>query len=447
MKNLDDLIHKYNKAVPRYTSYPPVPYWENVPNQNEWFQQINLSYNPNTGIDLYVHVPFCEKLCYYCGCNRIITKNHSVEESFVEHILYEWNIYLSHLKFMPKINSIHFGGGTPNFLNSHHFRKIFNSLALSRTSNFSSSVEIDPRTIDREKILVFKDLGIKKVSLGIQDFNMDVQAAINREQSFDLISDTVNLMRENGISTINFDLIYGLPKQSVLTIEDTFKKVNKIRPDTIAFYSYAHLPDKIKNQKLINTCDLPRAEEKRLLYITGKKILEDNGYEEIGMDHFALPGSFLHKAMIDKKLQRNFMGYVEEKSNILIGLGPTAISDSGLGYIQNIKELEKYKLQIRDNKLAIESGHTLTEVDILAQECIQDLMCNREIIMDKIEKNLNKEEIKKDLNEFIVDGIVWVRDGKLVVPPNAMGFVRNIAQVFDYRHREKVIDVKFSQSI
>lgn len=448
MKNPADLINKYNRPAPRYTSYPPVPYWVNAPDESSWISHLKHSYDEKKGVDLYVHVPFCESLCYYCGCNRTITKNHDIEEKYLSLVLKEWDLYKTKLGFVPKINSLHFGGGTPTFLSAKNLETLISSLLENKSENFVGSVEIDPRTVKIEQFDVFKKYGINRVSLGIQDFNSDVQKAINRFQSRELVEGIVNQLKERKFDSINFDLIYGLPKQTISSIEETFEIVSDLRPDMIAFYSYAHLPDKIKNQKLIKETDLPSAEEKRALYLAGKKILEEKGYVEIGMDHFALPGSFLHKAMTEKKLHRNFMGYVDKKSNILLGLGPTSISDSSMSFIQNVKDTKSYEEMIQVDKLPLSTlGHTHSKEDLLVQDLLQQLMCQHE--MDLKEKNSIPfwNEIKKELGDFYNDGLIEMDEDKLQIKPSAKAFLRNVAVCFDFHYRTKTTTAKFSQSI
>ncbi len=447
MKPLNELIQKYNRPAPRYTSYPPVPYWSNAPDEQRWISHLKTTYGESRGIDLYVHVPFCESLCYYCGCNRTITKNHDIEKKYLALVLSEWELYKKKLGFLPKVNSLHFGGGTPTFLSANNLEILMLALLENKSDNFVGSVEIDPRTVKEDHFKTFKKYGISRISLGIQDFDVVVQRAINRMQSPELVKKLVNDLRSQQFDSINFDLIYGLPKQTVNSIKETFEIVCELMPDLIAFYSYAHLPDRIKNQKLINENDLPSPSEKRDLYLAGKKILEEKGYVEIGMDHFALPGSSLHKAMIEKNLHRNFMGYVDKKSNILIGLGTTSISDSSLSFVQNAKDYKTYEQMIQKNKLPLTSGHTHSSDDLIIQELLLKLMCQHEVDLGNTESIPFWKEIKSELVEFQNDGLIDLCDGKLRMKTCGKGFVRNVALSFDFHYRTKTTSAKFSQSI
>lgn len=447
MKRMNDLIKKYNRPGPRYTSYPPVPFWNNAPSEDKWIAHIKNSYQEDVGVDLYIHVPFCESLCFYCGCNRTITKNHEVEDFYLTALLKEWKIYKEKLDFTLKINSLHFGGGTPTFLSPKNLETLLVTFLQNKSKSFIGSIEIDPRTCSDEHLEVLSRCDIKRVSLGIQDFDSDVQKAINRDQSPKMVEILVEKLRFNHFTSINFDLIYGLPKQSLDSISKTIEIVAKMRPDLIAFYSYAHLPEKIKNQRLIVENDLPSPEMKRGLYDLGKKLLIENGYVDVGMDHFALPSSFLYQAMVENKLHRNFMGYVDKKSPILIGLGPSSISDSSMSFIQNIKDVKAYVKKVQSGKLPLESGHTHNKNDLLIQKIILEMMCHNEIeIIDK-ECLPYWKEIEKELNDFQSDGIIEIENDQIRITSLGKGFVRNVAMSFDYYLREQTSKIKFSQTI
>ncbi len=446
MKTLNDLIKKYNRPGPRYTSYPPVPFWNNAPSEGEWITHLKNTYQESVGVDLYVHVPFCESLCYYCGCNRTITKNHEVEEFYLSALLKEWEIYKDKLGSL-KINSLHFGGGTPTFLSPQNLERLITTLLQNKSSAFIGSIEVDPRTCNDGHLEVLARCDILRVSLGIQDFDPAVQKAINRDQPPLMVETLVSKLRAHHFSSINFDLIYGLPKQSLESISSTMEIVAKMRPDLIAFYSYAHLPDRIKNQRLIAEGDLPTPELKRELYELGKKLLLENGYADVGMDHFALPSSFLYKAFQDKKLHRNFMGYVDKKSPILIGLGPTSISDSSMSFVQNIKDMKAYQQKVMSGALPIEIGHTHNEKDLLIQEVVLEMMCHNEIKVSNKENLPYWAEIEAELKAFQEDGILELVKNQIRITPIGKGFVRNIAMSFDYHLREQATKVKFSQTI
>lgn len=446
MKTTTDLIKKYNRPGPRYTSYPPVPFWSNTPDESTWVSHLKSQYDEAKGIDLYVHVPFCESLCYYCGCSRTITKNHEVEDPYLSMVLKEWELYQVKLGFTPKVNSLHFGGGTPTFLSPENLHRLMQALLINRTKDFIGSIEIDPRTCSKEHIDVLVENGIKRVSLGIQDFDPGVQKLINRSQPVKLVESLVNLIREKGIQSINFDLIYGLPGQTIETIATTIRHVKDMNPDLIAFYSYAHLPERIKNQKLIPEDKLPSPELKRELYEEGKKLLREAGYTDIGMDHFARPQSYLYEAKINDKLHRNFMGYVDKKSSILLGLGPTSISDSSMSFMQNAKELKTYEELLSKGKLPVEKGHTHSQNDLVTSEIIMELMC-KEKIKIKAQVLPHWEEILEELSGFADDGLIEIQSDEIRVTSKGKPFVRNVAMTFDSYLRNESQKTRFSQTI
>jgi len=445
-KHIEKLIQKYSLAAPRYTSYPPVPFWQNTPSEQQWIDDLQTQYNERSGVDLYVHVPYCEKLCYYCGCNRTITQNHELEIPFVDWICHEWDLYINALGFVPKINSMHFGGGTPTFLSPHRLKTIIEYLSKQRTKSFIGSIEIDPRTCSDDHLSVLSDTGISRVSLGIQDFDNQVQSAINRYQPVSLVERIINNTRKNGISAINFDLIYGLPRQSLTSIEYTMDHVVSLKPDSIAYYGYAHLPHKIKNQKLIKETELPSALLRNQLFALGKKILLENDYYDIGLDHFARPGNHLYEAKQNGKLHRNFMGYVDKKSHVLIGLGPSSISDSSKSFVQNHKDLEAYQNALKSKKFPIEKGHTHSQDDLLVQNIILNIMCQKQVTID-LDKFSFHSEIMGDLKKLANDEIIHFEKNELSLTPLGTAFMRNVAMVFDHHLRSKNTQSIFSQTI
>ncbi len=446
MQHIKALIDKYNKPIPRYTSFPPVPYWHDAPTEHSWIEGVLSTYSSSDGVDIYIHVPFCEQLCYYCGCNRVITRNHDNEDVFINYLLKEWKIYQKAFGDRAiNINSIHFGGGTPNFLSARNLTKVIEVICANKAKNFFGSIEVDPRTVSFEQLDTLTNLGITRFSFGIQDFDPIVQKSINRAQSVDMIRSIVDYLRKKSVESINFDLIYGLPNQSIDTITRTFSHVVDLAPDMIAFYSYAHLPDKLKNQKLIKAKELPSAGLKRQLYDAGKELLQNNGFIEIGMDHFAKEDNFLVKCLQSKKLKRSFMGYTDKRSNILLALGPTAISESDLGFIQNEKNLKEYMEKLDSSVLPMSSGSTNSENDKLVALAIQEIMCQFVIRKDLLKKlPLNNNF---DFAEFIADGLLIEDNEQFIVTELGRAFVRNLANLFDFYDHEKSRTVKFSQSI
>lgn len=423
------LIKKYNINAPRYTSYPTVTNWHNTPTIRKWLKNIKTEYSAEQGIDIYLHIPFCEKLCWYCGCNRSITKNKSKGTDYIHLLKKEWSLYLEYLNELNiEINSIHIGGGTPTFLIPEDLESLLSIFTPYLKNDFIGAIEIDPRTCLDEHLKVLKKNQFKRISLGIQDFDHTVQTAINRYQSFEMVEGLVNKIRNLGFESINFDLIYGLPKQTTKTIEQTISYVTKLNPDLIAFYSYAHLPEVLVNQKLIKNEELPQGKEKRKLYEYGKKFLSSNNFFELGLDHFARQDSYLYTAYQSGQLHRNFMGYTDKKSNILIGLGLSSISSTSSCYIQNFKNIKQYRSFLENRELGIEKGHLLNDSDQLRAKIIASIMCNGTVHKnqyEQIELNVNL------MQNFINDGILVIKNNHMLVTEKGKPFLRNIATLFD----------------
>lgn len=335
------LIQKYNKPVPRYTSYPTVPFWENNLSSSDWETLVKKAFQlsgKKDGVTLYIHLPFCESLCTYCGCNKRITKNHNVEDPYLEAIVQEWSNYLGLFEEKPKLAGIHLGGGTPTFFSPQHLVALLTNIIKSAEvlPDHEFSFEGHPNNTTFEHLQELAKVGFDRVSFGVQDFDQTVQQTLHRIQPYEKVKEVTQHARSLGYSSVNFDLIYGLPHQTIKTIKETFDKVASLQPERIAFYSYAHLPEAFPAQKSFESF-LPKEQEKRALYEFGKEQLIGMGYEEVGMDHFALPGDLLSVAKKSGSLHRNFMGYTTSPSEMLIGLGASSISDIGLGYAQNEK--------------------------------------------------------------------------------------------------------------
>lgn len=324
------LVRKYNQPVPRYTSYPTVPYWKEKVDVKDWKRniQIQLAKHGKEGISLYIHLPFCESLCTYCGCNKKITTNHNVENEYIIAVASEWRLYKELMREKPVVRELHLGGGTPTFFSPTNLRLLLKLILkdVSVHPQHTFSIEGHPNNTTREHLQVLYELGFRRISYGVQDLDAEVQRIINRVQPFNNVKQATGMVREIGFTSVNFDLIYGLPKQTQASIEETILQTISLHPDRIAFYSYAHVPWNSKAQRLFDENDLPTAEEKIKLYRHGKHLLQKAGYIDIGMDHFALPHDELNHARISEKLHRNFMGYTVQPTTILIGLGVSAIS-------------------------------------------------------------------------------------------------------------------------
>lgn len=427
------LIKKYNIAVPRYTSYPTVPYWDTENwTQEEWLSTVREANSDSSsdGISLYIHLPFCESLCTYCGCNTRITKNHGVEEPYIEAVLKEWEMYCKVLDGKPTIKDIHLGGGTPTFFSASNLNKLLSNILLnSRLSTDSEfSFEAHPANTTDEHLETLYNCGFRRLSLGIQDFDPNVQAIINRKQSVEQVAHVTEHARKLGYNSINFDLIYGLPLQKLESVESTIREVIKLMPDRIAYYSYAHVPWIKPGQRKFTEADLPADEEKRALYEKGCEMLKAAGYEDIGMDHFSLPGDSLYKASITGQLHRNFMGYTHKYTKLSIGLGVSSISDSWYAFAQNVKKLELYLEKINRGEFPLMKGHILTENDLELRSEILSIMCKGYTDMTKTNSKLVKR-----LLPLRKDNLIKFDYKKLYVTSEGRAFLRNICMAFDER--------------
>ena len=434
------LIQKYNVAGPRYTSYPTVPYWQSTPPTiEEWNASIKKSFNETNardGISLYIHLPFCESLCTYCGCNTRITVNHAVEEPYITAVLKEWKLYLEIFGEKPRIKELHLGGGTPTFFSSDHLKKLIEGITsmaiICEDAEFS--FEAHPNNTTLQHLETLYQLGFKRLSLGIQDFDLKVQAIVNRIQPFESVEKVVNITRKIGYTSINFDLIYGLPLQTRDSVIDTINKVNLLKPDRIAFYSYALIPWVKPGQRKFTENDLPVDEEKSALYEIGKEKFSENGYVEIGMDHFALKSDSLFKAAEQGKLHRNFMGYTPTFTQLMIGLGVSSISDTWYAYAQNVKKVEEYYDLINKGQLPIFKGHLLSDEDLIIRKHILNIMCKFETSWEKPEEQCEWiTEAVKRLAEMKNDNLIELTPFHLKVKKSARPFIRNICMAFDAR--------------
>ncbi|RHX91579.1 oxygen-independent coproporphyrinogen III oxidase [Leptospira yasudae] len=449
MMSAKELIAKYDIPAPRYTSYPTVPYWSENPSTEEWLDKVRNRLTPeNSSLALYLHLPFCETLCSFCGCNTSITKNHSVEEPYIDAILAEFSNYL---KEVPEIGQrelkeLHLGGGTPTYLAEKNLELLLDSILkkMNVVSAPEFSLEVDPRRTRDTQLKLLHDFGFRRVSLGVQDFDPEVQRLINRTQPFEMTERITDLSRKLGYTSVNFDLIYGLPQQNLESMKHTVQKTLELRPDRIAFYSYAHVPWIKAAQRLFTEADLPSGSEKRELYEVSRELFLKAGYIEIGMDHFALESDSLSEAAKNGTLHRNFMGYTTRTTDMLLGLGVSAISDSWDCFHQNEKIVKKYQKRIHEDRFATLRGHKLDGEDLVQRSLILQLSTTGKVIVP--------EQILQDVRLYLTsmedDTLIRWEGNLLSLTEKGWPFLRNVCTGLDLRLRRKSPESRvFSRSI
>lgn len=427
---------KYDRPVPRYTSYPTVPYWQTTPpTQQEWLTSLNTRLEENRDISVYVHLPFCEQLCTYCACNKRITKNHDVEMPYIRAVLAEWRLYLESLPAKPRIKELHLGGGTPTFFSPTSLAQLVDGLLrnVEIAADHSFGLEAHPNGTTRAHLEVLAARGFNRASIGVQDFNPDILGIINRRQSEEQVIKTVESARAAGFDSINFDIIYGLPKQTENDIIRSVAKIDQLRPDRIAFYGYAHVPWVSPGQRAYSENDLPRGVDKWELYESGKQLLEEIGYKNIGLDHFALPGDDLYRAHRNGLLHRNFMGYTTANTPVTIALGCSAIGDSWDTYVQNEKKVEEYqRFVVNEKRLPIVRGHRLSSVDQTVRRHILNLMCQGKTNWQP--HSLRCDSLNRAIsqwNEMAADGILSRSPYQVRLTESGKPFLRNVCLPLD----------------
>ncbi len=430
------LLNKYNVPVPRYTSYPTVPFWKDGLDRNQWQEVFRREFareNPREGISLYIHLPFCESLCTYCGCNKKITTNHGVEKEYMAAIAREWEAYLSLMDSAPVIRELHLGGGTPTFFSPDNLERLLeNIFSNSRIhTDHAFSFEGHPNNTTREHLQRLYQLGFRRVSYGVQDNDPEVQRIINRIQPLENVERATRDARELGYHSVNYDLIYGLPLQTEERLRNTIRQCIALQPDRIAFYSYAHVPWTSRGQRLFDENDLPDTATKMRLYQLGKTLFTEEGYQDVGMDHFALPGDELNVARNEGRLHRNFMGYTTQATELLIGLGVSAISDAGSAFAQNEKTIHEYYAALQAHNLPVMRGFFLNEEDRAFRKYILDLSCRGKVSFRTEDLPILRSFSFPELETLAADGLLhWDESG---VQVTALGwhFIRNICRAFD----------------
>ena len=430
------LLNKYNKNGPRYTSYPTALEFKESYRENDFINAMDLTSTQK--LSLYIHIPFCHKLCYYCGCNKIVTRHNAKADEYIDYL--EREIDLRSQQFSKRsISHIHLGGGTPTFLTENQMQRLIDKLNLAFTidANVEMSIEIDPRGVSLEQLDHLFSLGFSRMSIGVQDFNFEVQQAINRVQDEQHIRTLIKHCRKLGVSTINLDLVYGLPKQTQSNFLSTLSKVIDIDPDRISLFSYAHLPTRFASQRKINDHDLPDVQTKLALQQSANSALHLAGYQHIGMDHFAKPEDELSIAQREGKLHRNFQGYTTGKDLDVLGLGVSSISQVGHSFAQNHKVLVRYYQAISSQGNAVTKGINISRDDCIRGHVINRLLCNFQLSITEIESTYMINFSDYFAAELIQaqrmaeDDLLILSNNRLKVLPLGRPLIRSICMLFD----------------
>ena len=438
-----ELLTRFDVAGPRYTSYPTADRFVEAFGEAQYVSALQQrgagSVQASKPLSLYVHLPFCESLCYYCACNKLITNHHDRTGPYLRYLSREVDLHVQHLGSQQVVSQLHLGGGTPTFLSDDELGELM--AMLQRNFSFvpggEYSIEIDPRTIDATRLGTLKRLGFNRLSFGVQDFDPLVQKAVHRVQPAEQVFALVAAAREIGFDSINVDLIYGLPQQTPESFDRTLAQVVELRPDRIALYGYAHLPERFKPQRRINAGDLPQAGGKVAMLARSLAAFEQAGYVYIGMDHFALPEDALAVAKRQGRLHRNFQGYSTQPDADLIALGVSAIGKVGATYSQNAKDLIEYQDRLDHGQLPVVRGLAVTRDDLLRRAVIMSLMCQGRVQFESIElshlidfKSYFAGELGR-LSAMQDDGLVELTDSAIEVTAMGWFFVRGVAMVFD----------------
>ena len=448
------LIKKYDRPGPRYTSYPPATEFTTEIGERVYREKIHESNARKTPLSLYFHIPFCESGCYYCGCNIIISHRKGIEKPYLERVYKEMDFLSEVLDPTRPVDQLHWGGGTPNYLEPDEIEEFMGEIKkrFSFTDKAEVSIEIDPRYATADQLEVIKEVGFNRISMGLQDLDERVQRAINRIQPYDLMIKTMEKLRNLGFQSINIDLIYGLPYQSVESFEKTVEKVIELNPERVAVYSFAYVPWVKPIQKHIVPETLPSPEEKLSILEMVIDRFQNAGYVYIGMDHFAKPEDELAVAQKEGRLWRNFQGYTTRKGVELIGIGATSIGMLYDSYFQNYKTLKEYNDAVDSGHLPVYRGILLSEEDMIRREVIMDIMCNLGVSFRKIQEEFGIEfreyfsEELEDLRELAKDDLIEIDDDAIRILPAGRLLIRNVAMVFDTYLRSKK-DLKFSRTI
>ena len=450
------LIRRFNSSGPRYTSYPTADRFQEEFAQQHYLEALSrrASNQQQMPLSLYFHLPFCTSLCYFCACNKIITQDKSRSAEYLQYLFKEMAMVVPHLGEDRKTGQLHLGGGSPTFLSNEQMSLLMQEVRkhFDFTDDAEISVEIDPRTIDDQMLAHLASLGFNRTSFGVQDFDVAVQEAIHRIQPYDMVAKAIETSRAVGFESINTDLIYGLPKQSMQSFSVTLDQLIALRPDRIALYNYAHLPQRFKAQRLINEQDLPDAETRLQIFLMATQRLLDAGYDYIGLDHFALPDDELSRARLDQSLHRNFQGYTTRADSDLVAFGVSAIGKVQGTHVQNDRSLKAYYACLDDDRLPVSRGIQMTADDELRAEVIMQLMCSMPVDKAEVEQRHGivfdayfSDELQR-LSQFEEAGLITVDERMLRVTDTGRLFVRGISMVFD-AHLHKRTTATYSRLI
>jgi oxygen-independent coproporphyrinogen-3 oxidase len=452
-----DLIVRYGGRGPRYTSYPTALQFSDSLTAEDYRQNAIASNASGKPLSLYVHIPFCHTLCYYCGCNKIVTRNQDRVARYMEMLYREIDMQAELFDKSRKIEQLHFGGGTPTYLNREQLdalmAKLRSAFTFDEGDDREFSIEVDPRTVDADGIRHLSSLGFNRLSLGIQDFDPQVQDAVNRKQSVEEVQSLVAAARDSGFESISFDLIYGLPHQTTASFDTTLATVIGMRPDRLAVYNYAHLPQRFKGQRMINDIDIPAPEVKLDILHRTIDTLCDSGYEYIGMDHFALPDDELVQARANGTLQRNFQGYSTHRECDLVALGVSAIGSIGNVFAQSAVTTMEYEALIENGQLPIRKGIAVDDDDLLRAEVIQSLMCYDQLSFADFGQQHDidfAEYFSAELDRMqslVKDGLIELDQSRILITQKGRLLLRSIAMIFDRYIDQAENDNRFSKAI
>ena len=439
--DLPQILQKYDTRVPRYTSYPTAPYFSHAVNAERyagWLADLPR----DEPISLYLHVPFCEQLCLYCGCNTAVVRKEAPRLSYAEAVCREIELVSAALGFCPRVSHIHWGGGTPTALPAVSLTRIMHLLrgAFEVAADAEIAVELDPRHLPEDRLAALAEMGVTRASLGVQDFAPAVQKAVGRIQSYEMTEDVANRLRSLGIRSLNVDLMYGLPLQTVESVIETTKQTLELQPDRVAVFGYAHVPWMKRHQSLMPEAGLPDAPQRFAQRAATEQVLLDAGYAAIGLDHFAKPEDGLAQAAAGGKMQRNFQGYTSDTAKVLLGLGASSIGSLPQGYVQNAPKVVDYVAALRRNHLPVEKGIAFSADDKLRGEVIQELMCRSQVDLAEVAGRHGADvgellKSKPKLASMEEDGLIAWNGTVVEVTAEGRPFVRSVAAAFDaYSH-------------